>query len=139
MIATDLAGDATESFWIGASFMLASCVSVPISSHFTKSFDLKGVVLALILTLGLGALAGDYADSMGLFLAGRSLQGLGAGGLVALAYTVCITMREASKPKMMAAICFSTAVGTIGGPFAGAAISHSSTWVSLPPSRIILR
>jgi MFS family permease len=132
IIAEDLGGNATESFWIGASFMLASCVSVPIAAHLSESFERKNVILMLILMLGLGSLAGDYAGDMGMFLAGRGVQGLGAGGLVALTYTIYGDMGEGRKQKFLVAICCFTAAGTAGGPFIGATIGDSGNWVRLP-------
>ncbi|KAF2022845.1 hypothetical protein EK21DRAFT_95392 [Setomelanomma holmii] len=76
----------------------------------------------------IGSLAGDYAKSMVLFLAGRGMQGLGAGGLVALAYTVYGDMNGENKAKFLVAICCFTAAGTAGGPFIGAVISDSGVW-----------
>jgi MFS family permease len=109
--------------------MLASCVSVPISAHLSDTVSIKNVILSLILMLGLGSLAGDYAKSMAMFLVGRSMQGLGAGGLVAMTYTIYGDMDEQRRPKFLAAICCFTAVGTAGGPFIGAAISDGAAWV----------
>ncbi|KAF2022508.1 hypothetical protein EK21DRAFT_11274, partial [Setomelanomma holmii] len=115
VITTDLKGNATESFWASASFMLASCVSAPIAAHLADSFERKNVILSLVLTLGLGSLTEDYAKSLALLLAGRAIQGLGAGGLVAMAYTVYSGMEGQSKVRFRGAICCFTAAGTAGG------------------------
>jgi predicted MFS family arabinose efflux permease len=109
--------------------MLASCVSVPIAAHLSESCERKNVILSLILMLGLGSLAGDNAKDMAMFLAGRGAQGLGAGGLVAMTYTIYGDMVGRSKQKFLVAICCFTAAGTAGGPFIGATISDSGNWV----------
>ncbi|KAF2022560.1 MFS general substrate transporter [Setomelanomma holmii] len=101
--------------------------AVPVP-HLSDSFERKNVILSSILMLGLGSLAGDYAKSIVLFLAGRCMQGLGAGGLVALAYTIYGDMNGGSKAKFLVAICCFTAAGTAGGPFIGAIISDSGAW-----------
>jgi MFS family permease len=111
--------------------MLTSCVSVPIAAHLSESCERKSIILSLILMLALGSLAGDYAKDMAMFLAGRGAQGLGAGGLVAMTYTIYGDMLERSKQNFLIAICCFTAVGTAGGPFIGAAISDSGNWVRL--------
>jgi MFS family permease len=111
--------------------MLASCVSVPIAAHLSESIERKSVILSLIMMLGLGSLAGDYSKDMAMFLAGRGVQGLGAGGLVAMTYTIYGDMNERSKQRFLVAICCFTAAGTVGGPFIGAAISESGNWVRL--------
>ena len=120
------------SYWIGASFLLTSCVSVPVLSHLAESFERKNVVLSSALILGLGSLVGDYAQSMPMLLAGRSLQGLGVGGLVALSYTIYGEMEQLPGCRFLDAIYFCTAAGTIGGPFIGAVISDHGLWVRPP-------
>jgi MFS family permease len=112
--------------------MLASCVAVPIAAHLSESCERKNVTLTLILMLGLGSLAGDYGKDMAMFLASRGVQGLGAGGLVAMTYTIYGDMDERSKQKFLVAICCFTAAGTAGGPFIGAAISNNGDWVRSP-------
>jgi MFS family permease len=133
-ITADLEGDATQGFWIGASFLLASCISVPLTSHLSKSFERKSPVLASIVLLGLGSLLGDYAKSMETLLVGRGIQGLGAGGLIMLAYAVYGDMEHSqSAPRFLRAITCSIAVGTASGPFIGAALSDSDIWVGQRP------
>lgn len=129
VITTDLKGNATESFWVSASFLLTSCVSAPVAAHLADSFECKDVILSSILVQGLGSLAGDYAQNMALFLAGRGMQGFGAGGLVAIAYTTYCDMEGHRRKMFRGAICAFTAAGTAGGPFVGAVISNSQVWV----------
>jgi MFS family permease len=133
-ITADLCGYATQGFWIGASFLLASCISVPLTSHFFEPFGRKNLVFASIVLLGLGPLLGDYAKSIETLLVGRGAQGLGAGGLIMLAYAVYGDMEHSrSVPRLIRAITCSIAVGTASGPFIGAALSDSGIWVGQLP------
>jgi MFS family permease len=94
-------------------------------------FGCKGVILASILMLGGGSLIGEDAQSMDLLLVGRSVQGLGAGGLTVSSYLTYGSLPLKIGDKFLTAVSFSIAVGTVCGPFFGAMLSHSSTWVSL--------
>lgn len=79
--------------------------------------------------LGLGSLLGDYAESIAVLLAGRSMQGLGAGGLITLSYALYGNLEPKSAASVLRAITCSVAVGTISGPFIGAVLSDSGYWV----------
>ncbi|KAF1828120.1 MFS general substrate transporter [Decorospora gaudefroyi] len=122
-ITADLGGNATESFWVGASYLLAMCLSQPIVARLSEVFNRKSLVLASILTLGIGSLVCESASGMPLLLAGRTIQGLGAGGLMVLSYAVYGDLGPLSGPKFLAAISLFVAAGTVSGPFVGAALS----------------
>jgi MFS family permease len=128
-ITADLEGDATQGYWVGASYLLASCISVPLTSNIIALFEHKSSVLSSIVLLGLGSLLGDYAESMDTLLVGRSVQGLGAGGLVMLAYAVYGDLEHSeSAPRFLRGITCCIAVGTASGPFIGAVLG-SGIWV----------
>jgi MFS family permease len=129
-ITSDLSGDATQGFWISASFLLASCISVPLTSHLSGFFERKNAVLSLTVLLGLGSLLVDHAESMETLLVGRSVQGFGAGGLIMLAYAVYGDLEQSqSAPRFLRGLTCSIAVGTACGPFVGAALSDDGLWV----------
>lgn len=87
--------------------------------------------------LGVGSLLCESADGIPLLLTGRTVQGLGAGGLMVLSYAVYVDMNtqsgSGSGPKFLAAISVFVAAGTVCGPFIGAALSDSHHWVTTVP------
>jgi MFS family permease len=95
--------------------------------------------------LGVGSLLCESADGIPLLLTGRTVQGLGAGGLMVLSYAVYVDMNTQSEsesgsgsgsgsgPKFLAAISVFVAAGTVCGPFIGAALSDSHHWVTTVP------
>lgn len=119
------------------------CLSQPIVSRLSNVFLQKSLVLASIMMLGIGSLLCESADGVPLLLTGRTVQGLGAGGLMVLSYAVCGDMNKQSKggsgsgsgsgPKFLAAISLFVAAGTICGPFIGAALSDNHHWVTIVP------
>ncbi|KAF5852444.1 hypothetical protein GGP41_007840 [Bipolaris sorokiniana] len=98
-IAVDLGGNATESFWVGASYLLSMCLAQPIVAQLTYMFWLKSLVLASIVMLGVGSLLCEGANGLPLLLTGRTVQGLGAGGLTVLSYSVYGNKNEPSEPE----------------------------------------
>ncbi|OAL42658.1 MFS general substrate transporter, partial [Pyrenochaeta sp. DS3sAY3a] len=125
---TDLDGNSTESFWIGASYLLAMCMSLPILSRLAHVFDRKSVILASIMMLGVGSLVCESADTIALLLVGRVVQGLGAGGLTVLSYALYGDLESQDGLKFLTAISLFIAAGTVCGPLIGAALSHSNHW-----------
>jgi MFS family permease len=106
------------------------CLSQPIVARLSEISNQKSLVLGSILTLGIGSLVCESASGIPLLLTGRTIQGLGAGGLMVLSYSVYGDMGKLSGPKFLAAISLFVAAGTVSGPFVGAALSAKHHWVS---------
>lgn len=115
------------------------CLVQPIVSRLVDVFLFKSLVLASIVMLGIGSLLCESADGLPLLLIGRTVQGLGAGGLTMLSYAVYGQMNKPNEPKssnalkFLAAISLFVAAGTICGPFIGAALSNNHQWVANVP------
>ena len=118
--------------------MLASTVSVPI---YGKLSDIYGrrpfFVLGIVLFMA-GAVVSGAAQSMTMLIAGRAVQGLGAGGLIPLAMAVIgdlIAPRERGKWQGLTGAVFG--VASVVGPATGGWIADNASWrwaffVSLP-------
>ena len=88
------------------------------------------MLLSSFVLLGLGSLLGDYAECMSLLLVGRGVQGLGAGGLVLQAYAAYVDMEHTNNAtQFFRGITCCTSLGTVSGPFVGALLGASDTWV----------
>lgn len=70
--------------WIGSAFMLANAASVPTWGKVSEIFGRKPALLAANFTFLIGSLVAGLSDSMGMLIAGRAVQGVGAGGLIVL-------------------------------------------------------
>jgi MFS family permease len=98
-------------------------------SSLSDVFGRKGIILASIMMLGGGSLVGEDAQSMASLIAGRSIQGLGAGGLTVSTYLTYGNLPLENGDNFLTALSFFIAVGTVCGPFFGAMLSQSSSWV----------
>jgi MFS family permease len=84
MISDDLGGTATGAFWAGTSFLLTSCVY---QLRFSLSSDIFGRKLApwvAEFAFTVGCITAALSHAFPQMLVGRSIQGTGGGGIMAL-------------------------------------------------------
>jgi MFS family permease len=80
--------------------------------------------------IGIGSLVCESAATIALLLAGRVVQGCGAGGLTVLSYALYGDLGAQRGLRFLTAISLSIAAGTVCGPVIGAALSNGDHWVS---------
>ncbi|KAJ5606219.1 hypothetical protein N7510_009000 [Penicillium lagena] len=138
-ISNDLGGTATEAFWTGTSFLVASCVFQPVFSLSSDIFGRKLVLLTAVASFTLGSILSAVSQNFTLLLTGRSIQGIGGGGIMALTEILIadlIPLRE--RGKWMSIRSGTWALGTVVGPLIGGGFTQSSAswrwifWVNLP-------
>lgn len=83
-MAQKLNGTAIEAFWAGTSFLLTSAVFQPLLASLSVIFGRKLVFLCVLAIFSLGAIVCAVATNFTVVLVGRSLQGIGGGGILAL-------------------------------------------------------
>lgn len=115
--------------WVVTAYLLAATAVLPL---YGKLSDLFGRVRMLNIGIGL-FLAGSVACALSLdlptLLAARVLQGLGGGGLIALAFTVIadtIPPREVGKYQGYISAVY--AVSSIAGPLLGGYFTEQLSW-----------
>jgi MFS family permease len=89
-----LHGTAIEAFWAGTSFLLTSTVFQPILGNFSTIFGRKPVIFFSLTLFGVGAIVSAVAKNFTVILAGRSIQGIGGGGIV------CVSFSRLSRLKL---------------------------------------
>lgn len=83
-VAQALKGSALEAFWSGTSFLLASTVFQPSFAQLSHVFGRVQMIMVAITFFFVGVMMAALSHNFSLLLAGRTLQGLGGGGLIAL-------------------------------------------------------
>ncbi|KAJ5679515.1 hypothetical protein N7462_007759 [Penicillium macrosclerotiorum] len=138
-ISNDLGGTATEAFWAGTSFLVASCLFQPIFSLASDIFGRKSILLTAVTSFTLGSILAAVAQGFGLLLVGRCIQGVGGGGIMALTEVLIadlIPLRE--RGKWFSIRSGTWALGTVIGPLIGGGFTQSSAswrwifWINLP-------
>jgi len=125
----DLEGSQTSYTWVVTTTLLAMTVTSPIWSKLSDLFDKKLLVQISGVIFLLGALAAGFAQNVPQLLAARGLQGVGVGGLMALAQAIMgsiIPPRERGRyTGYMASVM---AVATVSGPLLGGLLVDSIGW-----------
>ncbi|KAI0007410.1 major facilitator superfamily domain-containing protein [Xylariaceae sp. FL0662B] len=129
MITKDLSGTAVEAFWLGTAFLLVSTVFQPIWASLSHIYGRQPIILLAIAFFTAGTAVCTAATSMTTLIAGRSLQGFGNGGIIALSFillTDLIPLRQ--RPKWASFLQLQWAVGSVASPLITGAIVASTTY-----------
>ncbi|MFT6607496.1 MAG: EmrB/QacA subfamily drug resistance transporter [Halocynthiibacter sp.] len=115
--------------WVMTAYLLASTVGAPISGKLGDLFGRKIVLQGAIFIFLAGALMGGVAQSMGMLVAGRFIQGLGGGSLIVVAMAVVadfVPARERGRIQGLLGGVFG--ISTVIGPFLGGILVHEFNW-----------
>lgn len=127
-IVSDLGGLAHLS-WVVTAFAVASTASTPL---YGKLSDQYGRRAAFFVSIGLflvGSVVCGASRTMTELIAARALQGVGAGGLMALSQTAIADLvppRERGRYQGQVAAVF--AVCSVAGPLLGGVITDAFSW-----------
>jgi MFS family permease len=128
-----LGGSAIEAFWSGTSFLLTSTVFQPVLGSFSHIFGRKPLIYFSLVLFTAGAIIAAVANNFTVILVGRSIQGIGGGGIIALTEIVVtdmVPLRE--RGKYFSIFSAMWAIGTVAGPLLGESLwDRSSRWLSL--------
>ncbi|KAL8651755.1 MAG: hypothetical protein Q9226_004560 [Calogaya cf. arnoldii] len=129
IISEDLGGTAIEAFWSGTSFLLCSTIFQPSFASFSHIFGRKPMILTALVFFLIGAIVAAVARNFAVLLAGRSLQGIGGGGLIALTEIVVADLVPLRlRGQWFGLISAMWALGSVSGPIIGGAFAQGANW-----------
>jgi MFS family permease len=128
LVARDLGGLDLYG-WVFSAFMLGSVVGIVVAG---READRRGPGLPYVAGLVLfasGLLVAGLAPAMPVLVAGRALQGLGAGAVPAIAYVaIGRSLPDRLRPRMMAVLSTAWVAPGVAGPAASVAVAHLLGW-----------
>lgn len=115
--------------WTVALYEVGSIVAGAASGLMAIRHGIRLPMTVAALLFAFGCAVSALAPSMWVVLAGRLLQGLGGGGLVALSFvSVGLLFPKRLMPRALAAVSTLWGVSAFLGPLAGGAFVELATW-----------
>jgi EmrB/QacA subfamily drug resistance transporter len=124
-----LGGGESGYTWVVVAALLATTVSTPIWGKLADIFSKKVLVQTSLVIFVIASVVAGFSVNVPMLIAARVGQGLGAGGLTALAQIVLATMiapRERGRYSGYLGATF--ALATVGGPLIGGVITEHLSW-----------
>jgi EmrB/QacA subfamily drug resistance transporter len=115
--------------WVVTAYLLASTATTPIYGKLSDIYGRKRVLQAAITLFLVGSLLCASATSMIGLIVFRGLQGLGGGGLMALAFTIIgdvVAPRERGRYQGYIGGMF--ALASVAGPLLGGVFTERLSW-----------
>ncbi|MER7838481.1 MFS transporter [Streptomyces sp. NPDC096040] len=126
-IITDLGGGQSAYTWVVTAALLSMTAATPLWGKLADLYNKKALVQIALVIYVLGSAAAGLSQNAGMLIACRVVQGIGVGGLSALAQIVMAAMispRERGRYSGYLGATF--AVATVGGPLLGGVITDTS-------------
>ncbi|KAF2010893.1 MFS general substrate transporter [Aaosphaeria arxii CBS 175.79] len=124
-------GGATQYVWIANSFVVASSVLQPLVGQLANIFGRRSPLIVCVALFALGSGVSGGAHDPGMLVAGRTVQGVGAGGIYVLLDIVCCDLVPLRERGMYLGLMNSWAGVAAGiGPVVGGALADSNwRWI----------
>ncbi|WP_107416124.1 MFS transporter [Streptomyces sp. CdTB01] len=126
-IISDLGGGQSAYTWVVTAALLSMTAATPLWGKLADLYSKKALVQIALVIYVLGSMAAGLSQNSGMLIACRVVQGIGVGGLSALAQIVMAAMispRERGRYSGYLGATF--AVATVGGPLLGGVITDTS-------------
>ncbi|MFF4958086.1 MFS transporter [Streptomyces sp. NPDC001222] len=122
----DLGGGQSAYTWVVTASLLAMTATTPLWGKLADLYSKKALVQIALVIYVLGSMTAGLSQNPGMLIACRVVQGVGVGGLSALAQIVMAAMispRERGRYSGYLGATF--AVATVGGPLIGGVITDT--------------
>lgn len=126
-IISDLGGGQSAYTWVVTASLLAMTATTPLWGKLSDLFSKKLLVQIALVIYVAGSIVAGLSNSAGMLIVCRVVQGIGVGGLSALAQIVMAAMiapRERGRYSGYLGAVF--AIATVGGPLLGGVITDTS-------------
>jgi EmrB/QacA subfamily drug resistance transporter len=124
-------GGISHYSWVVTAYLLASTASTPLYGKVSDLIGRRPVFLFSIVTFTVGSLLAGASQNMTQLIVTRGIQGLGAGGLLTLAFTIIsdvVSPRERGRYQGLFGAVFG--LSSVAGPLVGGYFAETNwRWI----------
>jgi EmrB/QacA subfamily drug resistance transporter len=124
-------GGINQYSWVVTAYLLASTASTPLYGKMADLYGRRPVFLFSIVTFLIGSLLAGMSQDMLQLIITRGIQGIGAGGLMTLAFTIIsdvVSPRERGRYQGLFGAVFG--LSSVAGPLVGGYFAeHNWRWI----------
>lgn len=130
--------------WVANAYLLASAAVQPIFGQLANLYGRRWTTLSALAVFLVGSGICGGANNEGMLIAGRTLQGIGGGGVnMLIELIVCDLVPLRERPKFMGVVFILFALGSGMGPFIGGVLVQDASWrwvfyINLPVAGVAL-
>ena len=115
--------------WVFSAYLLTSAISTPIYGKLSDLYGRKNVISIGIIIFLLGSCLCGFSQSMYQLIAARAVQGVGAGAIFTITYTIVGDIFSSSeRPKVQGWLSTVWGIASLAGPFLGGFLIENFAW-----------
>jgi EmrB/QacA subfamily drug resistance transporter len=118
-----------QMLWVTTSYILASTIMLPVYGKLGDLIGRKGLFIIAISIFIIGSVVGALATGMTELIVGRTIQGIGGGGLMLLSQAIIADVVPArERGKYMGIMGGVFALSSVAGPLLGGWFTEGPGW-----------
>ncbi|KAF8685508.1 Iron permease [Rhizoctonia solani] len=119
--------------WVGSAYTLGSTAFMPMSGGLADIFGRRPVMLASLVIFAIGSAICGAAPNMSALIAGRTIQGIGGGGIITLTDIIVADLVSlAERGPYLGIVGAVWAIASAIGPPVGGAFAESNWHINIP-------
>ncbi|HUH89656.1 MAG TPA: DHA2 family efflux MFS transporter permease subunit [Lysobacter sp.] len=128
-IAGNLGGSGDQATWVITSFAVSNAIALPLTGFLGRRFGERRLFMWATALFSVASLLCGLANSLGLLVTARAIQGFVAGPMYPITQALMISVYPANKRgQAIALLAMVTVVAPIAGPILGGWITDNYSW-----------
>ncbi|KAG2222063.1 hypothetical protein INT45_007949, partial [Circinella minor] len=129
IITTDLTNNISLQTWIATAYLLAFNISMPLSGKFSDIFGRKPILVFGVFIFFIGSLINALTPNMQGLIAGRTVQGLGGGCVMTIAYVLVPDLAPLHlRPRFQSGLTVIYGLASVVGTLIGGVFVQKLSW-----------